>query len=677
MRVFGVFNIQETRSFSAINLRQVEVTFNQAVDETTAKTAANYTANMGVNFSAPILSADKTKVTLFSSANLSKTVDTTVTVKDVKSADKSQTLASVSKTVKGIDNAIPSVTEVQVLGPQSIKVCFSEPVVNGDDVAAYSKVTAGVTTALAGPGDAAAYVTGTHNKEVIISLDAANALAIGQHTLIINDGAYTVTAIADCDGKPLQPRSVQLTVEEDLTIPAVESAEFVNQTTVKVTFNKPVNLSEGVDYSANFYWNTNGTAGFTQYPANASNTVEKVDAQTFNVKFTTNPIAAGAFYFFVTGVTDYNGVAIETSKTALTATADAGLSVTGINSAKDNEIKITFNREVTNATATNAANYTIKNAAGAVQAISGSPSRGGAGNNVVTITMASNLPGGTYTVEVKNIKDILNNTLADTTLTVAITDTTPISTFSVTAVSGAINDKIIVSYPEAMMTTGTNGIGTKVRYQYDVNGGGMTALGESDNVTVAADGKSATIIFSRNDIFAAGDAIDVTINLVADAAGNVIPDSINFKVDVNSNTAATAIDEATGGLDITSIIPQITGLQTVKFTVDRHLSAISGVDFLLNDGSTSFPVANATYTNSAVNNTSVIELTAGANLDLAKTWTVKTNTTIAATTDLAGVKIQANKTSQNAVNAIQPEFVKASVKDAKMKHKGTVLLCSN
>lgn len=640
-------------SVNALNLRQVEVVFNRPVDRTSAKTLANYTANMGITFSDPILSDGDRKVTLFASANLSKIADTTVTIQNVKSADLGQTLSSTSKTIRGKDDAIPTVVKTEALGSRYIMIYFSEPVQRADHEDVYFLNT----TALSAANATATYVAGRHHKEVLIELDATVAMPIGPNSLFINDGSYLVGPIIDYDGKQLQPRNILLTVQEDLTLPSVSSAAFVDQTTVRVTFNKPVNLSEGSNYSANFYWNTSGTIGFVQYPADAVNTIERLDAQTFYVKFTTNPIIPGTFYFFATGVRDFNDVAIATSKTELTAVADVGLGVIGISSPQDNQIRITFNRAVTAATAENINNYTVKNASNVVQTIT-SAVRGGAllGDNVVTLTMASNLPGGTYSVEIRDIKDNLNNTIPVTVKEVTVTDTTPISSFSIIAVAGITNDRIVVSYPEAMQTTGTNGIGTKTRYEVQVNGGGFGPLAAEDTISVAADGRSATILFATNAKFAAGNLIDVRINLVADASGNQIPWPLT--------ASHVAISEA-DGIDITGLVPEITAARKVELTVPRHLMSISPADFVLYNATTltGYPVS-VLYSNSTEDETAVIELTAGFDLNLAQVWRVSTNPVVTGTFDIAGIKIKEAKTSGDAINAIPPELIKASVHNA-------------
>lgn len=642
-------------SVSAINLKEVVVTFDGAVDTTTATDATNYTANSGITLSAPTISADGKSVTLFADNNLSTTADTSVTVKNVKNSAGS-VIVNTTKTVRGADTAIPTVSNVTVLGPTSIKVTFSEPVQNAGDINAYTLDS----TPLAGAGDVAAFVANSHNKVVLITLDVPHALTTGQHNFVINDGAYTGgAAIADYAGYNLQPVSNALTVVADTTIPAVASATFVNQTTVQVTFNKAVSLAEATDYSADFYWNTNGTEGFTQYPADAAPTVTKVSDNTFNVSFKTNYLKAGTVYFFATAVKDFNGNAITTSKSTLTATADATVAVTGVTSTVDNAIDLQFNRTVSTATAQLVSNYTVTDAAGKSYAIT-SATLGGTNLDKVTLAMTANLPGGTYTVTAKNVKDILGNTIVATTQTVAITDTTPISTFTISAVN-ATNDKIVVTYPEAMATSGAYSIGNKARYSFRTKTGlfaeeAYVPLAADDTITTSADGKSATITFAANE-FATTDAVQVEVALVADASGNTIASPIESNV-------YNAVDSITGGADVTSLSTEITGARVIQFTLPRQLSAISPVDFLINDGTTDSVPANAVYTNSTTDATSVVTLTAGADLDLTKTYKVKTNSSISATVDNMGIKVLAGKTTAAAVNAIAPNIAKFSVENA-------------
>lgn len=639
-------------SVSAINLREVVVTFNNELDKTSAETVANYTTDNGVVFSNPKLGEDKKTVTLFAGANLSTTTDTNVTIKNVKDA-KGTVVTETSKAVKGLDTAIPTVTSVTAVGPNTLEVTFSEPVQNAGAVGVDEVAYTIDSTPLTAANSDVNYVPGSNQRKVEIEL--SNALTAGEHTLKVNDGDYVggTGAIEDFATYKVQPTASKFEVKVDTTIPAVQSAEVLDQQHVLVKFNKPVRLTEATDQSANFYWNTNGTENFRQYSADTTNTVTRVDAQTFKVSFTgsANFLRPGKDYFFVTGVTDFNGNTIQTSKTELNVVADSVVAITKVESATDSTIKLTFNRALDSTTATNKVNYEVKNSDGKVVAIN-TPGLGGTNNNEVTLTTTSTMPGGVYTVKAKGVKDTLGNVLAEVTNNVTVNDTTPIASISAAAVNGT-NDKVIVSFPEAMATTGINGIGTKARYEVSVDGGTtFTTLASADTVTVV-DSKKAEIKFAT-DKFNAGASIVVRVNLVSDASGNVIPNAI-------SSAATTALDSTASQLPITNLVPKITGANTIELTVGRQLQSVSPADFLINDGTSDFAPADATFTNNATADNATIKFTVSGNLDLTKTYKVKTNAAVAGTKDITGILFAVNTTSASAVNQIAPNVKGFSV----------------
>lgn len=655
----------KVESVSAINLREVTVTFSGLVDKKTAETAGNYTADRGITFSSAKLNADGKSVTLFASSNLSTTDETALKVKDVKDTS-GKVVAEYNGKVKGSDTSIPVVESVKALGPTTLEVTFSEPVTNAGlndtDERIYTLDTTQLTTADA----ALSYVDGSNQR--VVRIELTNALTAGEHTLKVNDGnGYTNgnESVQDFAGYQLQPTSVKFEVKQDLTLPAVEKAEFVDQQHVLVKFNKPVTLTEGADASANFYWNTTGTQGYTQYAADAFNTVEKVDETTYKVKFTgANYLREGKAYFFVTGIRDFNGNPIQVSKTELTVTKLGALEIASVESPSDNQIKIKFNRLVDNTTASSTSNYVVKNSEGKEQTLT-SAVRGGTDNNEVTLTTTSTLPGGTYTVEVKNVKDTVGNTLATVTKEVTVNDTTPISSITATFVDSLNGkDKVVVSFPEAMTTTGTNGIGTAARYEIRKKASDFTDPSDanlwealpSNAVVTVVDNKTVEISLP-DATYTNGDYAQVRVNLVADHSTNLAPNKV-----ASASTQITA----TTGIDISGVAAKILGTNKIEFKVGRHLSAISATDFLINpSGDPAFVPAKAEFKNND-DGTSTITLTSGEDLKVAThTYTVSTNpTSVTNTRDILGVNLASGKTTATAVNYAVPTVSTFSLSDA-------------
>lgn len=548
-----------------------------------------------------------------------------------------------------------------------MRVTFSEPVVDADRAA--NKENYSITA----PGgsiapNAANVVAGSNNRQYELTLN--NNLTVGvEYTAQIGILTTAQHRIQDYAGYNLQPIAIKFNLEQDTRVPSVENVTFVDQTTVNVSFNKPVDINAMVA-ATNFYWNNTGVEGFRQYTAT---NVARINDTNVRVTFgANNYLREGTAYVFTTGVRDLQGnTMIGTAKNEITV-VDSGAITATVASQNDRTITVTFNREVTAATVT-AANFVVKNSQGQTMSYNGGPTRGGVNNNVVTMTYTNALPAGTYTVEVKNVKDNLGKTIADTTLSVTVKDTTPIGAtpggsglISIVAIDnaqigGVTRDRIVVTYPEDMTTTGTNGIGTKARYEIDTgSGSGYVALAGTATVNVL-DAKRAEIILADN-TFNTNSTVNVRVNLVADAAGNMNP------APVSPQAGITPVAAAETNINISNITPQITALNKITMTLPRHLQSAVSSDFIIvADNATTIAVQTAEYTNN-LNGTSTLTLTLSGNMNLAqRTYQVRTtdvNGFVTGTRDILGSLLVGNVTSQIAQNAIVPSVSKFSVTNA-------------
>ncbi len=113
-------------SVSAINLKEINVQFNKAVDKTTAETIENYTLSAG-SVSTAVLDAATNTVTLTLAAALGQQTSVDVTVANVKDA-AGIAIASTTKTVVLTDTTLPQPLSVAVTGPTTIQVTYSEPI---------------------------------------------------------------------------------------------------------------------------------------------------------------------------------------------------------------------------------------------------------------------------------------------------------------------------------------------------------------------------------------------------------------------------------------------------------------------------------------------------------------------------------------------------------------------
>lgn len=228
------FAALEVKSVTAINGNTVQVTFSKALDETTATTAANFSAiklttGAAYAFDYAELSADAKTVTLTNnSTNLTASTDYVLNVKGIKESGSSTALNFAKQFVSATDTTAPVINSVVATTGNSttstVTVNFNEAVditgthapifkVNGAIVAA-TQGTDKRTFTLQLPSPASAGAS--------VAVDVSNL-----YDLAGNSGTASKTA----------------TVSSDLQAADVSSVEAVSDTVLKVTF------SEKVDYT--------------------------------------------------------------------------------------------------------------------------------------------------------------------------------------------------------------------------------------------------------------------------------------------------------------------------------------------------------------------------------------------------------------------------------------------
>ncbi len=638
-------------SVTSLNAGQVAVKFNTAVDSGTATTAGNYSIDNGITIAAASLSTDKKTVTLTTASGSPFAVGTTynVTVSTaVKDANGKALSQAATLPFTASDSAIPAVASVEAKGNSAVKVTFSEPIKNEFliDKANYQI------------NDVAPLANGTASADNT-SVEFDVPLSIGENSFKIVTG----NTITDYAGYKIIAGTTKFNVVGTTTATQAISATLVNQNTVTVKFDNLVRLTDGGAYSGNFYWNQNGTSGYKQYIADAASTVSKVDDKTFSVKFTStsNYIKTGTAYFFVEGLTDYYGNTVPAAKFTLSVNADAVATLTKSEAVSEGEIQLTFDKDLDSSTISTST-VTVKNPSGAavtLNSVTYDPA-----NKIIDITFDKQA-GGNYAVTFSGVKTTTGNAIPAQTVTVAITDKTPISTISVNAVNGdAAKDYAIVKFPESMATTGDFSIGTKGKYTYSVGVGNTnySSLGTSDTLTVVDD-KTVKIVFN-NETVGTGNTLNISVSLVADKAG-----IINSAPVTGSAVALATADK----LNINTATVKMTDLRTIQVVVNRLMNAVSLSDFIIYDDTdkdgdlvndsadaTIFP-AQATYENATDgSNTATITLTVSSDLDTSKDYYVRT-TTVGGTKDANDLQFASDATSVKVTNYLAPKITSVSV----------------
>lgn len=205
------------KSVSAINASQVVVSFNKAVDKTTAETEGYYTVD-GKAPSKAELQEDGTVLLTLSSA-YTKATTVAVEIDGVKLKDSQDTFPIYAGTVTISDKVNAEIKEVKGTTNgdtlKSVTVSYSEPVKAGAAIK-INGVKVGVTEA------------GVSQTISSLSLDATK-----EHTVeIVNltDGADNVNALA----------TYKFTATTDKTAPTVKSVSALNDTQFVVEFSEKI-----------------------------------------------------------------------------------------------------------------------------------------------------------------------------------------------------------------------------------------------------------------------------------------------------------------------------------------------------------------------------------------------------------------------------------------------------
>jgi hypothetical protein len=562
---------------TALNLVEIEVKFDQEVDKTSAETAANYTVtgDSAHTVSAVALQADKMSVviTLTTTEELAQQEEFKVNVKDVLlSGSETVKVASTDLTATAFDATVPEIVSIELVGPQDIKITFSEPVV--DDT-----FTVLVNNGMYG-------VTGT-------TLVANSKTHTFQLATTLADGDYTVkvSGVKDIANFSAIAKTFTLAYAADTTVPTV-SIKSATQQKVVLTFSKDVKNTVTKDH----FYHT--------FSAWKPDSINRDSATQYTLNFTTYTIPAGEMklnVLFSDGtnkVEDLWGNDLADTVLMETVTADTTKpEVKEVKVVDEDTITVEFTEDVDTTTAQKVANYVLTKTADGKEVTTTFTATLAA--KKVTLQFASKLSPASYTLAISGVKDIAltKNTMDGVVEAIEITDKTAPTISSAIFVDDTANEYVYVTFDGVM---NADQVVDKANYQWGASFAAKTNL--PTDATIA--------------LF--GDASKVKITLPAGTAnpGNIYVAQI---ADANGNKMAGLLTEQTISADTA---PKVTKIKTIalnklELTVDMELSAIAASDILVRTtGGANVAVASATYANQS-NGTSIITVVLNASEVLA------------------------------------------------------------
>lgn len=594
---------------SVTDLRQVIITFNKAIDETIAEDEANYEIDDNNPYKATLSDDGKTVTLLTSDADAmdNYTAIDLVLAKELGfDADK-----TISITPK--DTTVPSVESITATGPKTIKIILSEPLAGDEDTF-----------------DASILADALEIDDGLAAIDYDNSKMSGTTLTVavsanLDEGDHTIkfladSTLADNAGYKLQAVTKTFTYVKD-TSPLSLTVTDSDETTVTVKFNKAIDASSFVNNENVLIAHTYNTSA-NQVTGTAV-TNDEGDAQTFEIDFgSEKPLPPGTTNLYITYddedddlIVDDYGNALGATTLAVTTTADTTKPTASVEFTDANTVEVTYSEDVLHDGTTNAANYkanyTLKNSDGDVIAIKSISYDDD--DKVATLTTAE-MNGGTYTLSIKNVKDIsvAQNQITSVTLTFSGDDEVAPEVDSVTKLDA---HTVKITFDETMNTESVLDFD---KYQWAATVGstapttGWKELDSDYDTIEMADSNKAVIItvdenkdgdIDSSDTFGT-DNLYIKMARVKDVAGNV---SALFSEDLLvSNLDYIGLDEY-----------QVTGEKTIKMIIDDNIYNVKKTDFRYSvDGGTTWDIP-ASYSVSHVDGDTYITLTT----DLAVTST--------------------------------------------------------
>jgi methionine-rich copper-binding protein CopC len=545
-----------TASFESVttnNLKSLTLKFSKAVTAAEAEKAGNYTVKVGAatkEVEEAKVQADGVTVvlTLKAGSELGQQNTVDVTVNKLVGLAAAET-----KSVSVLDTTIPVAEGITLTGPNTFSITFSEPV---QAATAGAAVGVSVNNGVYGV-DGSKTKLSTDGKTLNVTL-AASTLPEGTYNI-------KVDSFKDFANFAGVAKTFPVEYKKDVTVPTAELVS-ASQTEVKIKFSKPV-FANGVALTKDYFYHT--------YSAWKPVSVESTDAQTYVLKFKDEDTNTQDYYLPVGSSTvtvlakvgdhaakdAWGNVLAADAKLTATVTADTQApEVKSVVAKAENKVELTFSEDVTLA----ADSITVKDSAGTVIANTkytvNNVSAGGVYKYNLDFT--AKLAGGTYTVEVKNVKDkaLAPNTITAITHSFTITDlTAPEAPTAVVVDDSATNTFVYLTFNEDMATTGAGSVLEVKNYRL-----GGAVLPTGSKVELFGSSKKVKITLPKvaadKTLVSAGETgktlVTFTIGQLADANGNAMED-FSTLVTVAADTAPTTFEaSAIAKNKLQLVIPQ-------------------------------------------------------------------------------------------------------------------------
>ncbi|WP_061321425.1 cell wall-binding repeat-containing protein [Clostridium botulinum] len=582
-------------SVEASNLNQIKVVFTQKVKAESAEEVENYKLAgdklTDTDATAKLLDDDKTVViTLNDAKNQNTTKKFEVKDNVVQQKDSGKTVSAFEQDITFKDLTAPTVEKITMDGAKTLKITFSEGVkidnakasenykIDGQSISSF-----GVTITEMNKNKKDKAPAGNVTNEVKIEFDSP--IESGKHTLTI--GASTSKEILDSQNFALQKVDMAFTVNDVKSEPKIESATGKVNGEVTLEFN--VKMDEDSIDANNFLYNGHKAE-------NAELDSDDPDDKTIKVYFNESfDEGANVLKILQGKLKDVYGNKVapdDDKRISFTVAKDNTAPVLkDAYAVSETKIRLVFNESIDNKyfeDMKSNGSIKLKNSDGDTEyGNKTSPWENVElvknHSNEIELTMptegehkVAKLGKANYDIVVKDICDKSGNDMVETKKTITTIDNTdPTLREGTNLLVNKDKETAKVLFNEPM---DKDSIGQLSNYLYNP-GDGFKKLPSGSSITVADDGKAATINFPKDTVKDnwIGKATVRVMN-VKDAAGNVI--------DGNVETTKVAEDATTSKVDAPDFIDNLTVYGNdnevwAEVDVNDNLNDLIKEDFML------------------------------------------------------------------------------------------------
>ncbi|GMQ60859.1 hypothetical protein [Vallitalea maricola] len=540
----------ELQSAVALSNTSVKLTFNEDMDEASVENIANYEIE-GINILKAERQTAKNEVILTTTAQTSGTIHKVVVsnVKDVSgnviNSDNDEFLFA------GLapDTTSPRLTSAVSLTNTSVKLTFNEDVekVTAENIANYEVEGLVITKAERQTAEnEVVLTTSEHEAGKLYKVNVTNVTDLSNNEIDSDHDEYLFAGLA-----------------KDTTAPRVSGAVSIDNKTVKVTFNEPMDeITAKLPY--NYYFGSE-----LGYPTKVVKDTVVTDGTVWVL--TTGAQSSKIYTVDVTGVNDLSGNVVDedhdTAEFAGIGSADGTApKLSSAVATNNNTVVVKFNEEIDKDTV-QPVDFTFTVESGTETssnkiADAANPTQAAVADDNKTVTLqfetATMTSGVIYKVTAADINDSTGNTIITGTNDSALFAGTTVANDAPRVTSAVLfnNQTLKITFSEALTITGDL---DNSDFSIEPSDSDVEFTGTVNKVVVSSDKKSVTVYYT-GDTFESGKLYTVTV------AADKIKDSLGID---SLDTTDNKNEAVFGGINSDVTSPKISGVIAVdENTID-------------------------------------------------------------------------------------------------------------